>query len=171
MLYDTDWYKSEDFFENVYLKTEWKIVGKDFIPDSKSKNYIEQTKILRDYLFGLESLSEDEKSECTDELLEGLQKMLDEDYDKNWQEVAKKLSELLVNKNHRRIPTEILYDWILQFKNKKERGILKENYDWSNTLSSVGGLVSLGGASRGGVRVSSGGPDGRGDDLGVVSLR
>ena len=49
LLYDTDWYKSEDFFKNVYLKTEWKIVGKDFIPDSKSKNYIEQTAPLIKY--------------------------------------------------------------------------------------------------------------------------
>ncbi len=171
LLYDTDWYQEEDFFKNTSLRTEWRIVGKEFIPDSTSKNYIEQTKILRDYLLGLESLSEEEKSECNDELLIGLQKMLDEDYDKNWQEVAKKLSELLINKNHRRIPAEILYDWILQFRNRKERGILEENYDWSNTLSSGGRLVYLGSASRGGVGVSASGPDYRDGNLGVVSLR
>ncbi|HBD24755.1 MAG: hypothetical protein A2566_00340 [Candidatus Zambryskibacteria bacterium RIFOXYD1_FULL_40_13] len=171
LLYDTNWYHEEDFFKNASLKTEWRIVGKEFIPDSTSKNYIEQTKILRDYLFGLESLSEEEKSECTDELLEGLQKMLDDDYDKNWQEVAKKLSELLVNKNHRRIPAEILYDWVLQFRNRKDRGILEENYDWSNTLSSDGGLVYVGYADRGGVDVGAVGPGDRGGILGVVSLR
>ena len=171
LLYDTDWYKEEDFFKNSSLKTEWRIVGREFIPDSTSKNYIEQTKILRDHLFGLKSLSEEEKTECTDELLEELQKMLDEDYDKNWQEVAKKLSELLINKNHRRIPAEILYDWILRFKNRKEIGILEENYDWSNTLSSDGGLVYLGSAGRDGVRVGSARPGHRYDYLGVVSLR
>ena len=171
LLYNTDWYKEEDFFKDASLKTEWRIVGKEFVPDSTNKNYIEQTKILRDYLFGLESLSEEEREECTNELLEGLQKMLVEDYDKNWKEVAKKLSELLVNKNHRRTPPEILYDWILQFKNIKERGVLEGNYDWSNSLSSDGRLVYLGGASRGGVGVNGARPDFRIGDLGVVSLR
>lgn len=171
LLYDTDWYEEEDFFKNASLRTEWKLVGKEFIPDSVSKNYIEQTKVLRDYMLGLESLSKEEQEECSDELFEGLQKMLDEDYDKNWQEVAKKLSELLINKNHRRIPAEILYDWILQFKNRKERGILEENYDWSNTLSSGGRLVYLGGADRSGVNVFHDRPGNRGGHLGVVSLR
>jgi hypothetical protein len=171
LLYDTDWYQEEDFFKNASLKTEWKIVGKNFVPDSTSKNYIEQTKVLRDYLLGLDSVSKEEQEECTDGLLEGLQKMLDEDYDKNWKKVAKKLSELLINKNHRRIPAEILYDWVLQFRNRKERGILEANYDWSNTLSSYGELVSLGDADRNGVYVINAYPDYRNGSLGVVSLR
>lgn len=171
LLYDTDWYQEEDFFKNVSLKTEWRIVGKNFVPDSTSKNYIEQTKILRDYLMGLDSVSKEEQEECTDEFLEGLQKMLDEDWDKNWKEVAKKLSELLINKNHRRIPAEILYDWVLQFRNRKERGILKANYDWSNALSSPGELVSLGYAARYGVDVDDDFPGYRDVYLGVVSLR
>lgn len=171
LLYDTDWYQEEDFFKNASLKTEWRIVGKNFVPDSTSKNYIEQTKVLRDYLMGLDSVSKEEQEECTDELLVGLQKMLDEDYDKNWKEVASKLSELLINKNHRRIPAEILYDWVLQFRNRKERGILEANYDWSNTLSSDGRLVLLGDADRSGVSVSNVYPGTRYGDLGVVSLR
>lgn len=171
LLYDTDWYSEEDFFKNASLKTEWRIVGKNFVPDSTSKNYIEQTKVLRDYLLGLDSVSKEEQEECTDEFLEGLQKMLDEDYDKNWKEVARKLSELLINKNHRRIPAEILYDWVLQFRNKKERGILEANYDWSNTLSSYGRLVHLGSADRDGADVSNDNPGNRSAYLGVVSLR
>ena len=171
LLYDTGWYGEEDFFKNASLRTEWKLVGKEFIPDSTSKNYIEQTKVLRDYMLGLKSLSKEEQEECSDELLDGLQKMIDEDYETNWQEVAKKLSELLINKNHRRIPAEILYDWVLQFRNKKERGILEGNYDWSNALSSYGRLVYLGYARRDGVGVHSARPDHQGDYLGVVSLR
>jgi len=101
LLYDTNWYQEEDFFKNASLRTEWKLVGKNLVPDSTSKNYIEQTKLLRDYLLGLNSVSKEEQEECTDELLEGLQKMLDEDYDKNWKDVARKLSELLINKRKR----------------------------------------------------------------------
>src|SRR3989344_1031362 len=171
LLYDIGWYQTEDFFKNASLRTEWKLVGKNFVPDSTSKNYIEQTKVLRDYLMGLDSVSKEEQEECTDELLEGLQKMLDEDYDKNWKEVARKLSELLINKNHRRIPAEILYDWVLQFRNRKERGILEANYDWSNALSSDGRLVDLGRADRSGVYVDSDHPGQRRGPLGVVSLR
>lgn len=171
LLYDTDWYENEDFFKNAPLRTEWRLVGKEFIPDSTSKNYVEQTKILRDHMLGLGSLSKGEQEECTDELLEGLQKMLDEDYDKNWKEVAEKLSELLVNKNHRRIPAEILYDWVIRFRNRKERGVLKNNYDWSNTLSSHGYLVFVGDADRNGVSVNYDDPGLRSVYLGVVSLR
>ena len=171
LLYDTDWYQEEDFFKNASLRTEWKLVGKNFVPDSTSKNYIEQTKILRDYLLGLDSISKEEREECTDELLNGLQKKLLEDWDKNWKEVARELSELLINKNHRRIPAEILYDWVLHFRSRKERGILEKNWDWSNTLSSGGGLVNLGSAGRGGVSVNDYAADYRDDDLGVVSLR
>ena len=171
LLYDIGWYQTEDFFKNASLRTEWKLVGKNFVPDSTSKNYIEQTKVLRDYLMGLDSVSKEEQEECTDELLEGLRKMLDEDYDKNWKEVARKLSELLINKNHRRIPAEILYDWVLQFRNRKERGILEANYDWSNTLSSDGRLVDLGDAGRSGVDVNDDDPGHRDGNLGVVSLR
>ena len=171
LLYDIGWYQTEDFFKNASLRTEWKLVGKNFVPDSTSKNYIEQTKVLRDYLMGLDSVSKEEQEECTDELLEGLQKMLDEDYDKNWKEVARKLSELLINKNHRRIPAEILYDWVLQFRNRKERGILEANYDWSNTHSSDGRLVDLGDAGRSGVDVNDDDPGHRDGNLGVVSLR
>ena len=100
-------------------------------------------------------LSDEEKEECTDDVLKELQDMLDKDWEKNWKEVAKRLSELMINKNHRRTPAEIIYDWILQFKNKKDRGILEKNWDWSNTLSSSGGLVDLGNAGRYGVSVAT----------------
>ena len=171
LFYDQDLYRDEAFFKEHSLKTEWKLVGKEFVPDSTGKNYIEQTKILRDYLIGLESLSEEEQKECTDDLLKELQDMLDKDWEKNWKEVAKRLSELLLNKNHRRTPAEIIYDWILQFRNRKERGILEKNWDWSNALSSDGKLVILGRADRNGVSVSHDYPDIRHGNLGVVSLR
>ena len=97
--------------------------------------------------------------------------MLDKDPDGNWKEVAKKLSDLSINKNHRRIPVEVIYDWVLQFKKTKGRGILERNYDWTGTLSSRGEIVFLGHAGVYGVYVSDDRPDNQSDNLGVVSLR
>ena len=171
LFYDQNWYKEEPFFKESSLKTEWRLVSKEFVPDTTSKNYIQQTRLLRDYLLGLESLSEEEKEECTDDLLNELQDMLDKDPDGNWKEVAKKLSDLSINKNHSRIPVEVIYDWVLQFKKTKGRGILERNYDWTGTLSSGGRLVSLGRADVHGVSVGDDGPGHRGGTLGVVSLR
>ncbi len=90
--------------------------------------------------------------------------------DSDWKEAAKRLSELTINKNHRRIPSEVLYDILLAIKGNDER-ILENLYAWSNTLTSDGGLVSVGSAYRGGVDVSADRPVLRNDILGVVSLR
>ena len=54
LFYDQDWYINEPFFKEISVKTEWKLVGKNFVPNSTGKNYIEQTKVLRDYLLNLE---------------------------------------------------------------------------------------------------------------------
>ena len=196
LLYAVSWYKEETFYKKILLKTEWKLVGKNFVPDvlsekdkdekftkdSRGNNYIHQTRMLREYLKFTESLSEEDTDNCSDEVLKKLsekmgvdwesQQITDSDrYDANWKEVAKELSELLINKNHRRMPVEVIYDWVLQFRKTEGRGVLEKNYDWTATLSSYGELVDLGYADRDGVNVSNDYPGQRDDDLGVVSLR
>ena len=88
----------------------------------------------------------------------------------DWQEAARRLSELTVNKNHRRLPPEVLYDILLSIKGNNER-ILEKTYDWTAALSSYGELVDLGSADRDGVDVNNDYPGLRYDYLGVVSLR
>lgn len=180
------WYKDESFYTginkdgtpipNAHPRLKWRLTSKAPLPESittsyggkaeNSTNYIEQTKILREYLASVGSLTEDEAKECSDKVLAEISKIMESD----WQEAARRLSLLTVNKNHRRLPPEVLYDILLSIKGNNER-ILEKTYDWTATLSSGGELVYLGSAGRGGVSVDYAGPGYRSVPLGVVSLR
>ncbi|OHB02342.1 MAG: hypothetical protein A3A90_00915 [Candidatus Zambryskibacteria bacterium RIFCSPLOWO2_01_FULL_35_19] len=180
------WYKDEPFYTginkdgtpipNTHPRLKWRLTTKAPLPESVttsyggkaegSTNYIEQTKILREYLISLGSLTEDEAKECSDKVLEEINEIMKSD----WQEAARRLSELTVNKNHRRLPPEVLYDILLSIKGNNER-ILEKTYDWTAALSSYGELVDLGLADRDGVDVNNDYPGLRYDYLGVVSLR
>ena len=161
------WYKNEAFFASASLKTEWKLVSKEFVPNSKGKNYVGQTKVLRDYLRSAGALTPVKEAECSDKILSEIAELMKTD----WKEAAKRLVELGVNKNHRRHPAEILYDWILRFKNRQERGILEGNYDWSSALSFRGGVVHVGAAGSSGIGVDGWRPASHAADMGVVSAR
>ncbi|MBI5254194.1 hypothetical protein HY932_00185 [Candidatus Falkowbacteria bacterium] len=160
------WYKNEAFFSSESLKTEWKLVSKEFVPNSTDKEYVGQTKVLRDYLKGINALTPQEIAECSDKILAQIAELMKTD----WKEAAKQLVELGVNKNHRRRPVEILYDWILRFKNRQERGVLEGNYDWSCALSSYGVVVYVGYFVSRGACVAYWEP-GHGDYIGVGSSR
>ena len=180
------WYRNEPFFTginedgtpipNAHPRLKWRLTSKAPLPESittsyggkaeNSTNYIEQTKILREYLASVGSLTEDEAKECSDKVLAEINEIMKSD----WREAARRLSLLTVNKNHRRLPPEVLYDILLSIKGNNER-ILEKTYDWTATLSSSGKLVTLGNAGRYGVYVTNDYPGLRYDNLGVVSLR
>lgn len=194
LLYSVDWYAQEPFYTDTAIKTEWKLVQSAVVPDvtsekdehgnytkdTRNHNYIHQTRLLREYLISTNTLSTKDAETCSDEILKVLsdemgvdwdtQKITNNDiYTAHWQEVAHKLSALPINQTHRRIPAEIIYDWVMQFKQSKERGILEYNYDWSSALSSDGDLVRVGFAGALGAYVVGGGPVHRLGVLGVVS--
>ncbi|HOX96948.1 MAG TPA: AAA family ATPase [bacterium] len=154
-----DWSEAEEFFTKHSLETEWKLVGGNLLKNSTSKTYVEQTKVLRDYLKGIKALTEEEEAECSDE---NLARIADD---------AKKLAGLEINQKHRRSPGEVLYDWFLHFKKFKDRDYLEKNYDWTNIVSSGGGLVDLGALDSFGARVSGYYPGLHAANLGVVSVR
>ncbi|MCX6800332.1 MAG: hypothetical protein NT091_04265, partial [Candidatus Falkowbacteria bacterium] len=150
--------------------------------DSRSNNYIHQSRILRDYLKQAGSLTPQEEFEVSDANLKKLSEQMGVDYisqeitnqskySANWKTVASQLSQLKINQNHRRTPAEIVYDFSLQFNKTNNRGFLAVDYDWSNTCSSVGDLVGLGNADSGGVIASRWLPDAQSIYLGIVSLR
>ncbi len=166
LLYKVDWFKDEDFYKNKSLTSEWALVKKDFVPGSTGKDYIEQTRVLRDYLKGLGTLTKEELGECSDAILNSIRDLMKFDM----KAASRQLSDLLVNKNHRRSPGEILYDWMLLFKNGKGR-LLEKTYDWSSARTSDGRLVNFGYADAGGAYVYGYHPVYSSDFLGVVSVR
>lgn len=196
LLYDTDWYKNESFYINDPLKLEWRLVGGSFVPDvhskkdkegkytedSRGKNYVQQTRLLRDYLKSIDSLTEEEETQCSDDNLVYLAEKMGLDwetgeitdqakYEANWKRVALELSQLSINLNHRRSPAEIIYDFSLQFNKSKDRGFLENNYDWSRAVSFDGALVDVGRARALGASVDGWSSDDRYSLMGVVSLR
>ena len=90
--------------------------------------------------------------------------------DANWESVAKKLSELQINQNHRRSAVESFYDTLLAFGVNNER-LLEKIYGWTKTRSSDGDLVFFGNFGSLGARVDFWEPDGANVGLGVVSSR
>jgi hypothetical protein len=183
-LSDDCWYRTEEFFWKDALKFEWVLVGKDFVPETTSKNYVEQTLEIYKYLQNRKILTKSEKTEYAglEESLKGLcfemgvdwkaQEVVDKPkYNKNWPEVAKKLSELPINQKYRRTAAGVLFDWLMNFKASNGRGKLENFYDWSNTVSSAGDLVDLGDFDSTGANVHGYDPGTRFARLGVVFLR
>ena len=70
----------------------------------------------------------------------------------------------------RRTPTEAAWDTLLYYVNNEEQ-LLSGTYDWTNTRSSDGDLVDVGGFDSGGVSVDRWFPDGSHGILGVCLSR
>jgi hypothetical protein len=177
-------YLEDSFYATVSLKNEWRLVGTKFVPGSGKKDYIQQTRVLRDYLIKLGTLSEEEKEGCSDDVLNRLRNTLKSE-PKNWKNVAEELVGLLVNQNHRRSVAEIVYDNLLLFTKETELTNHPKK-DSSKTIGEDGMIVSVSkigplftnqdyatpyNISRGGAEVDKIRPDQREWDTGVVAQR
>lgn len=189
------WYQDLDFIKKDSLKTEWKLVGGSPVSDSVSKkdkkrkgiknlggeNYAHQTRLLREYLKSVGSLTESEEQECSDEVLRQLSEQMDMDWDSHQvaessrsiskiqsdklMEVSRKLVELQININHRRRPVEIVYDRMLfEEREKNNKGAGKNEV--SNTFSK-GGIVQVSYSDREGARFQGYFPDSSSDTISV----
>ncbi len=158
LFYDTDWYKNEDFFTKETPKAGWKLVSKETIPDSTSKNYLEQTETIVSYLqvkvFQDKPLPEEYQKAITEfnAKKEKLKKLLSSD----WEKAAEELENLAITKLTRETPIETIYRLALNERENKKR--LLSNYSWTSR-SSYGELVIVGGFDSSGVGVSSSRPD------------
>ena len=180
MLHDTNWYKDEPFFTSEtpinptpsrspslqeVEKAEWKLITRTILKDSTSKNYLEQTKLLRDELAKQGWLTDEERDEVTDEKLAKIEPLLNSD----WKKAAQLLANLKLTQNHRRTFSQDLYDTLLVYlseENTEDRP-LPNIWDWTATLSSVGELVDVGSLDSGGAIVYGWGPGNRRVVLGV----
>ena len=172
ILYDTDWYEKEEFFTKDKPKLSWSLVSKEIIPDSNSKNYLEQTERIIDYVKDSVFKGKTMPKEYQDALKEfaekksELQRLMNDD----WQKATQLLADLAITKLTRQSPAEFIYDVLAYFKNNKER-LMENIYTWTSRRDSGGRLVSVGGFGSGGVRVSGGRPGSSGGRLGVSFSR
>jgi len=179
---DDSWYKDEDFATKESPKISWALTSKEVIPNSSSKNYLDQTEEVVDYLKNQvfpakggsalggkgtempkiykEAIEEFEKAKAE------IKKLIDDD----WQKAAEKLEGLAITKFTRQTPAEALYDILVYFQNKGER-LMENMYTWTSRRDSDGRLVAVGRFDSGGVHVDSGGPGYSSGYLGVSFSR
>ena len=158
---DADWKLRSEFFTQDVPELAWSFTSDDVLPDSTSKNHLQQTEILADYV--RQSLFPDgQMPEEFREALEELDAQKSEIADliqSDLQEAAKRLSSLKLNQFLRATPVETLCDLMVTFQNSNpadRKRLLGSMYTWSSSLSSGGFLVLVGGFGSGGVRVGRG---------------
>lgn len=174
LLYDRGWYQGESFYttDPIAPTPTWKLVGRDVIPGSTNKNYLDQTQVIVDYLTS--------EVYAGEELPAPYQVAIDEfNANKNrlavlmgsdWQQSAKELAALQVNQLFRLSPGELLYVIALYDKVNHER-LLEDTYSWTASRYASGSLVIVGYAGASGASVYGYGPRYSSGSLGVVFSR
>ena len=175
LLSTADGWKSwigEDRFTTESPRTGWALVSKELLPESLSKNYLEQTEIIIETLKGkvfkdmripeeyAEAIAEFESQKSK------LAKLIDED----WKEAAKKLTELKISQMTRQTFSEAIYDLAVYYDTNNKR-LLSDTYAWSASLDPDGYLVGLGKFGAEGVDGSRWSPGARAGYLGVSLSR
>jgi len=165
------WYRNEDFLRDV-PRASWVLVSKDVIPNSLSKNFLQQTEVIANYL-KTDIFKDQEIPEVYKEAIEefeakkaGIEAILTS----NWQEAAKQLSELKLNQLTRQLPVETMYDFLMYFKNNK-KGLLESKYTWTYRRASDGSLVLFGGSDADGADAGRWAPGYVAGRLGVAFSR
>lgn len=171
VLYNTDWYNSEEFYRNDTCKSRWALVSKGLVPNSTSKDYLQQTEILTEYVknqvFAGTALPAEYQTAIAE--LENKKDQLRQLISNDWQKAAIELSKLKINQLTRQDPTEVLYDLLVYFQQNAR--LLENRYTWTLRLSSVGRLVLVGGFDVDGAGVRGGGPGDASGYLGVSFAR
>jgi len=169
---EAGWKKDEQFYTTEAPETKWALVSKEVVPDSTSKNYLEQTDVLSSYLRDKVFRGMSLPREYADAIAEyeaakgDIGRIIDSD----WEEAAKRLSELKLNQLSRQLPVEAFYDILVRILNTGDRS-LEKTYTWTNRRGSAGGLVYVGEADSAGACVDADKPGSRFGSLGVSFSR
>lgn len=177
MLWSQDWYNSEDFFRNEKPPRGWKLVSKDVVPNSTSKNYLQQTDVLVEYLTkevfkGMpmpkhftEAIAEFKRERPKIEAL-----MADSKDPDAWKKASQALSALAINRFSRETPIEVVYRLAMNSLARKEKP-LGGKYTWTSRRASDGRLVDVGAFGGAGASVHYDVPGYAHDFLGVCLSR
>ena len=175
ILYNTDWYKNEDFFTKDTPRLSWALVSKAEIPNSISKSFLQQTEQIIEYLTNI-VFKDVDLDKIPKEYAEAVEEFNSKKAEIaalisiNWQEAAKQLSELRINQLTRQLPVEAMYDGLMYLQNNNTR-LMESKYTWTFRRASDGRLVLFGSADADGADVSDWTPDATHGDLGVAFSR
>jgi hypothetical protein len=176
MWWSQDWYKDEDFFKKEKPRTGWRLTSKELVPDSTSKNYLEQTDVLVDHLqkqvFKGAKLSkqyEDAITEFKRKRAE-IEPLAKSSTDSEWKRGSQMLADLTLTKLTRELPVEVMYRLILNDKENADK-LLPSTYTWTTSRDSDGDLVYVGTLDARGADVHRNEPRSSYDYLGVSFSR
>jgi hypothetical protein len=166
----------KDLVKDAYSKDApragWALVSKEVLPDSLSKNYIEQTEVLiahlKNAVFKGMKLPENYRKAIAE--FESQKTELTRLMSSNWREAAKRLAELEITKLTRSTLQETIYDAAMYFGKTGER-LLPNRYNWTSTRDPGGRLVLVGDFGGSGLSGNGHAPDFRGVILGVSLSR
>ena len=141
----SDSYKSEDLYKTEIPKLSWALTSKELIPDSTSKNYLQQTELIVKYLkekvFKDTDISESYQQAITE--FEAQKDEIEKLMTTDWKKAAEKLEKLQINQLTRQTPVETIYDLIAYLHTNNQR-LLENKYTWTKRRDSVGKLVIVG---------------------------
>jgi len=171
-LFVIDWYKKDHFYTTEVAEKCWALVSEEIIPDSTNKNYLEQTEIIATYI--KDSVFKDmtippEFADAIDEF-EKQKADIASIINIDWEEAAKRLSKLKLNKLARQTAIETLYDINVRLLIKGNR-LLEKICTWTNSCDSDGKFVLVGGADYDGAYVRPDGPGHQDRNIGVSLSR
>ena len=176
VFYEQDWYKNEDFFKKEKPRTGWRLTSKDLVPDSTSKNYLEQTDVLIDHLkkqvfkgTKLPKQYEDAIAQWKRERAK-IEPLATSSTDTEWKRGSQMLADLEITKLTRELPVEVMYRFVLNDQARKNKP-LPSTYTWTASRDSDGYLVYVGGFDGRGASVYGDSPGDRDDILGVSFSR
>jgi hypothetical protein len=141
----SDSYKSEDLYKTEIPKLSWALTSKELIPDSTSKNYLQQTELIVKYLkekvFKDTDISESYQQAITE--FEAQKDEIEKLMTTDWKKAAEKLEKLQINQLTRQTPVETIYDLIAYLHTNNQR-LLENKYTWTKRRFSDGRLVHVG---------------------------
>lgn len=172
ILYNTDWYEKEEFFTRAVPEVKWALVTNDVIPNSTSKNYVEQTETIIDYLKNEVFPSYPIPKELSDAISQFERQKVEiaNLLSSNPREAAIRLDNLSITHLTKQTPVEVLYDLLLYTQNNNKR-LLPNIWTWSSARASGGYFVYLGHFDEYGLGVPGYWPDISDSNIGVCLSR
>lgn len=168
----SDSYKSEDLYKTEIPKLSWALTSKELIPDSTSKNYLQQTELIVKYLkekvFKDTDISESYQQAITE--FEAQKDEIEKLMTTDWKKAAEKLEKLQINQLTRQTPVETIYDLIAYLHTNNQR-LLENKYTWTKRRDSDGGLVGVGFFDSGGAGLGGWAPGNSDASVGVSFSR
>ena len=172
LFYDQDWYVGERCFTTESPRRGWALIDPELIPDSTSKNYLEQTDTialrLETEVFKDMEIPE-EYSEAISEFVT-MRRDIEGIMSSDWQRASQLLADLKLTRLTRPSMVEQLYDTALVYASTGRR-LHEGDYSWTKSRASSGGLVDVGLFDSAGAEVGRPMPSDSRDSLGVSLSR